>query len=249
MTGEGSIAEVLAGEARWNVTCADCLDVLPTLADKSVDAVVTDPPYGVNLGATDPRGGAHGLALAGYGCCDSYERFVSAVVPRINAALDTAKRALVWTGPHIHEQRKPDAIGGVYLPAGAGRHCWGWKQFLPVLLYGTAPSLNLGARTPTAITDSSTPEPASKAHPVPKPVPWMLWSVRLASEPDHTILDPFAGSGTTGVAALRLGRRVILIEREPKWADLCRERLRAEEQSSTLQARRAGQVAMFGGAK
>jgi len=78
-----------------------------------------------------------------------------------------------------------------------------------------------------------------------KPVPWMLWSVRLASRPGHLILDPFAGSGTTGAAALRLGRRVILIEREPKWAELCRERLRAEESGSTLQARRTGQGALF----
>jgi len=45
MTGEGTMAEVLAGDARWCVIEGDCLDVLPGLADGSVDAVVTDPPY------------------------------------------------------------------------------------------------------------------------------------------------------------------------------------------------------------
>ena len=63
--------------------------------------------------------------------------------------------------------------------------------------------------------------------------------------PGDLILDPFAGSGTTGVAALRLGRRCILIEKDPKYAALCRERMTAEESSSTLQAKRAGQEPLF----
>ena len=53
------------------------------------------------------------------------------------------------------------------------------------------------------------------------------------------------GSGTTGVAALRLGRRCILIEKDPKYAALCRERMLAEESGSTLQARRAGQETLY----
>jgi len=60
------------------------------------------------------------------------------------------------------------------------------------------------------------------------------------------VLDPFAGSGTTGVACLRLGRRFIGIERDPKYIEVARERLAAEESGSTLQAARAGQVPLFG---
>jgi hypothetical protein len=75
---------------------------------------------------------------------DSYEAFVGEIVPRINAALDMATRALVWTGPHIHEQRKPDAIGGVFCPAGTGRHVWGFKQFLPALLSEISRLVGLG---------------------------------------------------------------------------------------------------------
>ncbi len=67
------------------------------------------------------------------------------------------------------------------------------------------------------------------------------------TSPDDVILDPFGGSGTTGVAALRLGRRVIVVEREAKFVDVCRERLTAESQGSTLRAQRAGQMPMFAG--
>jgi site-specific DNA-methyltransferase (adenine-specific) len=83
-------------------------------------------------------------------------------------------------------------------------------------------------------------------HPTTKPLALMLELVSLFTSPGDLILDPFAGSGTTGVAALRLGRRVILIEKDPKYAALCVERMRAEEAGSTLAASRAGQETLFG---
>ena len=64
---------------------------------------------------------------------------------------------------------------------------------------------------------------------------------------DRRGANPFAGSGTTGVAALRLGRRVILIEKDPKDAALCVERMRAEELGQSLEAMRAGQLTLLGG--
>jgi len=230
----------------WTMHHGDCLEVMPTLG--KVDAVVTDPPYGVDLGECgDARGGNHGMRHAGYGFADTYDHFVSEVVPRINQSLDMATRGLVWTGPHIHEQRKPAAVGGVYSPGAVGRHVWGFKQFLPVLLYGMSPTLAMGkgASVPTCIVSSERAEHVDDGHPVPKPLSWMLWSVRLASVDAETILDPFAGSGTTGVAAIRLGRRFIGIEKDEKYFQLACDRLRAEENGSTLQAARAGQEALF----
>lgn len=207
----------------------DCREILPTLG--RVDACVTDPPYGVNLGKCgDPRGGSHGKNLRGYdgaGAIDTYENFVAEIVPRLNAALDLCSRAIVWTGPHIHEQRKPDAIGGVYCPAGTGRTGWGFKQFLPALLYGMSPTVALGkgATQPTAFQSSELPEPDSKMHPVPKPLGWMRWSVALATIAGDVALDPFMGSGTTGVACANLGRRFIGIEIEPKYYEIALRRI------------------------
>ena len=52
----------------------------------------------------------------------------------------------------------------------------------------------------------------------------MRWLVRLVTRPGDVVLDPFGGSGTTGVAALAEGRRVILVEREPRFAEIARQR-------------------------
>jgi site-specific DNA-methyltransferase (adenine-specific) len=82
-------------------------------------------------------------------------------------------------------------------------------------------------------------------HQTAKPLALMLDLVELFTDAGETILDPFAGSGTTGVACLRLGRTFIGIERDPVYFKLACDRLRAEEQGSTLKASRAGQEALF----
>jgi DNA modification methylase len=215
----------------------DCRDILPTLFP--VDAVVTDPPYGVGLGSTAGAGGGHGLKIAAYeSFSDSYETFIQEVVPALHAALDKANRAAVFTGQHIHEQRKPDAIGGIYCPAANGRHCWGFKSFLPVLLYGKAPDLQNGSKA-TAIYSTETVNREEIGHPVPKPIGWMKWLVNLASRQGETILDPFMGSGTTGVAAVQMGRRFIGIEREPKYFDIACKRIEDAQRQGDFFTERA----------
>lgn len=210
----------------------DCREVLPLI---QADVLVTDPPYGVNLGDGDDRPG-HGLAMAGYASYrDTYEAFCSEVVPALNAALDACKRGAVWTGPHIHEQRKPDAIGGVFCPSATGRHGWGFKSFLPVLFYGTAPGLQKGSKA-TAIQSTEVAERKGNPHPVPKPLGWMRWLVSLAVEQGESIIDPFMGSGTTLVAAKELGRRAIGIEIEERYCEVAAKRLSQEVLFGVAQA-------------
>jgi tRNA/tmRNA/rRNA uracil-C5-methylase (TrmA/RlmC/RlmD family) len=69
--------------------------------------------------------------------------------------------------------------------------------------------------------------------------------VELFTDPGDVVLDPFCGSGTTGVACLRAGRRFIGFEVDPLWATISSARLMAEERHSTLTALRAGQQALF----
>lgn len=205
---------------------ADCRDVLRSLPAGLQMVLITDPPYGVDLGnGKDMRRDGHGLGKRAYlSFDDSYESFVSEIVPRLNEALDRCCRAAVFTGPHIHEQRKPDTIGGIHCPAAQGRHQWGFKTLLPVLLYGKAPRLNEGGR-PTSIVSSELPEPASKFHPCPKPLGWMRWLVKLTSTTDEIILDPFAGSGTTLIAARDCGCRAIGIEISEAYCAIAARRL------------------------
>lgn len=98
---------------------------------------------------------------------------------------------------------------------------------------------------------------AANAHPTVKPVALMRWLLRLITEPGDIVLDPFGGSGTTGVAALLEGRRVILVERDPAFAAICRARLsHAAPTAATLTARVAEPIEapaadfgpLFGGA-
>ena len=72
----------------------------------------------------------------------------------------------------------------------------------------------------------------------------MRWLLRLITEPGDIVLDPFGGSGTTGVAALLEGRRVILVERDPDFAAICRARLtHAAPTTADLSARVAAPIA------
>ena len=200
----------------------DCLEILPTLG--KVDAMVTDPPYGLELGvATDKRGGHHGLAKPAYASyADTLENFNLIVRPAVRQALALAKRGAVFCNHNLHALPKPDAIGGVFLPSGQGRHCWGFNSLSPIALYGTAPGLQRGSR-PSAI--SSTEEADDYGHPRPKPVRWMRWLVSHASEHGETVLDPFMGSGTTLVAAKLEGRQAVGIEISEKYCEAAANRL------------------------
>jgi len=90
----------------------------------------------------------------------------------------------------------------------------GASRFFPVFRYeAKAP-----ARERPKLPDGTT-------HPTVKPLALMRWLVRLVTPPGGTVLDPFAGSGTTGEAAVREGARAILIERETTYAELIKARL------------------------
>lgn len=79
------------------------------------------------------------------------------------------------------------------------------------------------------IYGSSESRPGHNTHPTLKPVALMCWLVRLTCPPGGVVLDPFTGSGTTGIAALREHRRFIGIERDAGYAQIARARLRHAE--------------------
>jgi DNA modification methylase len=75
----------------------------------------------------------------------------------------------------------------------------------------------------------------------------VAWLVDYFTQPDDLVIDPFCGSGTTGAACIRHGRRFLGIEKSPEFVALARERLTAEANDSTLVDARRGQVALFAG--
>jgi site-specific DNA-methyltransferase (adenine-specific) len=191
------------------------------------DVLITDPPYGVNLGAhigaTERR---PGLLVKQGGYVDTPENFSQVIVPALRMAISMTTRSMVFlVPPSMWQLPPPDAIGGIFVAGAVGRNKWGWSNMIHCLLYGTAPALERGAK-PTAIAKTATAE--RTGHPTTKPLPWLHWAVSLGSEDSEIIVDPFMGSGTTLLAAKNHGRKVIGIELEEKYCEIAANRLRQE---------------------
>ena len=96
------------------------------------------------------------------------------------------------------------------------------------MLYGDI-KMSVDFRSWHAIANSY---PEGFEHPTPKPLCLMRWLIEEITEPGWTILDPFCGSGTTGVACVQTGRKFIGIEIDPVYADIARRRI--SEAANTL---------------
>ena len=200
----------------------DCLEILPTLP--KVDAVITDPPYGVNFAGSATRHSApSGITYASYD--DSPERIETDIVPRVRACLALANRAVITPG--IRNARKyppPDGEGVIWYPSGANMGPWGFVTHQPIFYYGKCPFLATGRGSmPTGFKTTEAAE--ENGHPCPKPIGQMTWLVNRGTLDGETVLDPFMGSGTTGVACANLGRKFIGIEIERKYFDIACERI------------------------
>jgi DNA methylase len=262
--------------ARWEVIGGDCAGVLPALRSGSIAHAIMDPPYSARTHDSVRRGGARSLPLAdgngkmtaaaygrktdlGFGhlsptlrrvvareCARLAQRWVlvfsdteSDWLWRLSMAAAGLPhiRTLIWDriggAPQFTGDRPAAAYEAITLAHRPGRKRW-----------------NGGGRRGMysfPIVANRSGHRSDRVHTTQKPVELMMALVSDFTDPDEIVLDPFCGSGTTGVACLRLGRRFVGIEKDPKWAALARERLTAEEQNSTLHEQRAGQLPLLGG--
>jgi len=217
----------------------DCRDVLPTLG--KVDAVITDPPYGIALvkKTSDFRGSKHfdsGESLRATVLYEDQTEDILALIREVMPViLAVATRAVVFSGPAmLWNYPEPATIGCVYLPNGAGRCSWGFQCMQPILFYGKDIYLQDGKGGRANSFRTEQPNREVIDHPCPKPVSWMEWAINRAVRAKENVLDPFMGSGTTGVAAIQLGRKFIGIEREPSYFDIACERIENAQRQATL---------------
>jgi DNA modification methylase len=200
----------------------DCREILPMLVYPAIDAVVTDPPWGLGelSGTTSKIRNRNN-----YASHDDTEEYVrSAVVPIIREALMLAGgRGLIACGvPCMFFYDRPRAVGGFYQPAAVGMSPWGFAGFNPVLFYGKDPR---DGRGQNSVMTKLTQRASSDEHPCAKPIDAMMWMVNKATTNGQSILDPFMGSGTTLVAAKQLGRKAVGIEIEEKYCEIAVKRL------------------------
>lgn len=205
----------------------DCRNVLPGLAG---DVTITDPPFGVGLvtkRARNPgRSGSHAVGRASLLYADDPDEIRQLITEAIPLALGITDRGLIFCGGKmVVAYPQPAAMGTVWTPAGSGYSPWGFQCSQPILYYGADPYLADGAgNRPNGFQARGGPnEPVD--HPCPKPLSWMSWAVNRASRPGETIIDPFAGSGTTLLAAKQDARRAIGIEIEEHYCEIAATRL------------------------
>ena len=176
----------------------DCMDVLPTLP--KVDAVITDPPYGIGI-AANPVRQAHEKLDWDSSVPDSCV---------INSVVSAGELAIVW--------------GGNYFALPPSQCFYVWDKVQPQdFSLAMCEQAWTNKKGPAKLYRQSVLS-YRKEHPTQKPIELMKWCIEQAGIP-QTILDPFMGSGTTGVAAVQMGRQFIGIEREPKYFDIACKRI------------------------
>ena len=236
--------------SRWILNHGDCLDPvsgLASLADKSVDVTIADPPYeseAHNAGrrVVISRGGERTIAGDGIDfdeICEVDRAEAASQIARVsrhravvfcqveavqawreafNAAGMPYRRALVWV--------KPDAMPSLH-----GR--WPGQAFESIVLaqHRGAPPCPLGGKARSySFVRAQAPDGYSKnPHPTTKPLPLMQQLVADFTDPDDLVLDPFAGSGTTAIAALMLGRRFVGWERDANYHAIATRRINGDE--------------------
>ena len=184
---------------------ADCREVLPTLG--KFDLLLTDPPYGIG----EDGGSFRGRKGQGYRVLEKMGWDVCRPEREVFLLMEVAAPIRVYWGGNYFADYLPPSKGWLY-----------WNKLMGgdfsdgELAYT---NLDKALRHFTYCNKEH-----GKEHPTQKPVPLMEWCIKQAGDP-QTILDPFMGSGTTGVACANLGRSFIGIEREPKYFDIACRRI------------------------
>ncbi|OGT59760.1 MAG: hypothetical protein A3E01_04670 [Gammaproteobacteria bacterium RIFCSPHIGHO2_12_FULL_63_22] len=209
------VEPVVIGNA--TLYCGDCRDILPTLP--RVGAVITDPPYGIGKDGQKRTTGGNGGRKA-------YEfRGWDAIRPDkeiFDLILAAAPEHVIWGGNYFAD----------LLPASMKWLVWDKGQRINQSDGELAYTSRGGALRIKTINRVELMTDGAE-HPTQKPVSLMVWSCEQVGFP-ATILDPFMGSGSTGVAAMQLQAGFIGIEREPAYFDIACRRIEDAQRQGRL---------------
>jgi DNA modification methylase len=225
----------------WQVVTADCLAHMRGMPDGSVDAVITDPPYGMSYQSswrTDRAERFDKIAndeapfvwflldafrvLKDGGCLVCFCRWDTA---------EAFRSAIGWSGLAVKSQiiwdRMVHGMGDLRGTPGP-RHDTIW--------FATKGKYTLPGKRPVSVLTHQRLGGDELEHPNEKPVPLMVELIESYVPVGGTVLDPFAGSGTTGCACVQTGRSFVGCELNAEYADIARRRCRAAEESVGLMA-------------
>jgi DNA modification methylase len=194
------------------IICGDCLEVMKEMPDKSIDLVLTDPPYGVNMN---------------YDIYQDTEENWFALMEKVIPEMRRIAKMVIFPSCQIkrldwfYKNHKPDWLLCWYKGSVGCAGYLGFNDWEPHLVYG---------KNNTNMHDyfRAIPEPQNNGHPCQKPIEWAKWIISRATKENDLVLDVFNGSGTTCVAAKQLKRNFIGIEISEKYCEIARQRLRQE---------------------
>jgi site-specific DNA-methyltransferase (adenine-specific) len=228
------------------VHLGDCIEGLRSLPDKSVGVVLTDPPYSARVHAgkgSERRNDGGKIEALDFGCLTARDRLTLArefvrVGRRWIVTFCDEESVFLWMAALVRAGAEW-CCKGTWVKEGAAPRMDGTRP-----AYGTeaiciahAPlergctRWNGGGKVATY---SASIQEAGREHPTQKPLALMEALVRDFTDPGETVLDPFAGSGTTGVACKRLGRSFIGWERDPKYHAIAVKRIEAAREQLGL---------------
>jgi DNA modification methylase len=238
------------------VRCVDCLDFMKGLPDKSIDLVLTDPPYELEWKDAIPFNdrkdmyhhkestqqwdrGVEELYEAIFTDFDRIVKYNGSVIlftraEYITYAVDACKRhgfdnkaTICWkkTNP-MPQVRKKNYLSSIELVLWVARYSEKGCPFTFNFL--TQNEMHNFVEMPLCGGNER------QDHPTQKPLALMERFVIIHSNPGDIIFDPFAGSGTTGVAAIKLGRKFLGCDMNAKYADMSNDRLRVELEQNRL---------------
>ena len=197
----------------------DCLEIMKTIPDGSIDLVLTDPPYGIKRNK-QAMGNGGGIAKhIDYGSYDWDNSIPKKEV--FNEMFRISKNQIIFGGNYFIEYLKNSS-------------CWivwdkdnGATGFADCELCWT--SFNSAVRKIkwrwSGMLQEDMKHKDIRVHPTQKPLGVLKWMLNKYSEKGMSVLDPFMGSGTTGVACKELGRNFIGIEIEPKYFEIAKRRI------------------------
>lgn len=214
------------------LACGDCLDILPEI--EGVDAVVTDPPYGIGF-----KYESHDDTLDGYG------EWLWTCIELAESACSPGSPVFVWQAMKNCRQF-PEWFPREYRVFAAAKNFVQMRpipmqySYDPVIVWWTEGEIwSAGTATRDFHIANTAPVIAKpgnieREHPCPRPLDQVGHIVSQWVRPDSIALDPFMGSGTTGVACARLGRKFVGIEKEPRYFDIACRRIEEAVNSQPL---------------
>ncbi|HJZ04521.1 MAG TPA: site-specific DNA-methyltransferase [Patescibacteria group bacterium] len=229
MSAEEPIGNPAAVIGDCTLYLGDCLEILPTLAAGSVDAVITDPPYGIDYQSArriDSQRfaklyGDKGIELnwlnelprivKNSACLEIFCRWDVAEHFRLAIQGNWSIKSQVIWDRGIHGLGD---LNGQYAPCHDN------------LWFATRGEWSFPGKRPRSIYRIDRLSASELLHPTQKPLPLIKRIIMDITNPDDFVLDPFMGSGTTGVACVQTGRRFIGIEIDPGYFAIAEKRIR-----------------------